>query len=87
VFNRREFSAGPCLDRPVRRASGLVSVHQLAQRLLAAGDRRVDDRPHWVIWRVQRGQRDGEQDVLLADHLLEHVDQFLGDRPAMRLGL
>ncbi|HEX8347448.1 MAG TPA: hypothetical protein VF657_22335 [Actinoplanes sp.] len=65
----------------VRRALGLELVHELAQGLLAAGHRREDDLPYGVVGPIERGLGDREKQVLLAGHLFERVDQFLGNLP------
>jgi len=64
---------------PVHRPLRLVLVHKLAQRLLATTHRREHHVADRVVRRIQSGRGDGEQDVLLPSHLLERVDQFLGD--------
>jgi hypothetical protein len=65
----------------VHRAFGLELVDELAQGLLAAGHRRVDDLADGVVGPIERGLGDREQQVLLAGDPFERVDQFLGDLP------
>jgi hypothetical protein len=64
---------------PVHRPLGPELVHQLAQRLLPAGHRRIDHLPDRIVWPGQRCLGDAEQDVLLAGDPFERVHQFLGD--------
>ena len=64
---------------PVQRPAGLELVHELAQRLLTARDRRKHDAADGAVRRCQRRLGDAEEDVLLAVHALERVDELLGD--------
>lgn len=64
---------------PVDRTAGLELVHQLPQRLLTAGHRRVDDLTDRALRLADRRLGELEEDFLLARHLLERVDQLLGD--------
>jgi len=62
---------------PVQRPLRLVLVHQLAQRLLAAGHRREDHLADRVVGLRESGFGDREQNVLLARHPPERVDQLV----------
>jgi len=64
---------------PVDRALGLELVHQLPQRLLTAGHRGEHHLADRVIRGGPRRLGDLEQDVFLAAHPLEGVDQLGGD--------